>query len=226
MGGKRELTVPPEDGGENLADEQVTEHIWRCPDGMYRWYCELSMLKNPVILFTAWKVLGISFGVVYLFVLIVSAVSDSMYGWRGFFDLTWGFVLLTLAIAVIAVFAYLLVAWCYGWKYIVLFEMDDKIVRHIQVPRQFKKAQALTWLTILAGIAAKRPAVSGAGLLSMTRNTSTSEFKNVEWLVIRPRRNLIKVNQLLNRNQIYAEAEDFDFVREHIVAHCAKARVR
>ncbi len=226
MARKRELTVSPEDSGENLSGEQVTEHIWRCPDGMYRWYFELSMLKNPVILFTAWKVLGISFGVVYLFVLIASAVSDSMYGWKGFFDLTWGFILLTLVIGVIAIFAYLIVAWCYGWKYVVLFEMDDKIVRHIQVPRQFKKAQALAWLSILAGIAAQRPAVSGAGLLSMTRNTSTSEFKNVERIVIRPKRDLIKVNQIFNRNQIYAAPGDFEFVRDHIVARCGKARIR
>ena len=226
MSAKETVPVPAPTAGEDLAGQPVTEHIRRCPDGMYRWYYELSMLKNPIILFTTWKVLGISFGVVYLFVLIASAVSDSLFGWRGFLDLTWGFVLLTVVIGVIAVLAYLIVAACFGWRYVVLFEMDDKVVRHIQVPRQFKKAQALAWLTLLAGAAAGKPSVSGAGLLAATRNTSTSEYKNVAEIIARPKRGLIKVNQLLNHNQIYAAPEDFDFVRDHIVSHCPKAKVR
>ncbi len=226
MSGKRNLPAPKTDRGENLAGIQVTEHIWRCPDGVYRWYYELDMLKNPVILFTVWKVLGIAFGIVYLFVLLVSAVSDSLYGWSGFLSLTGGFALLALGFAVISVLAYLIVAGVYGWHYVVLFEMDEKRVRHIQVPRQFKKAEALSWLTLLAGIAANQPVTAAAGMMSMTRNSSTSEFQNVKKLVIRPRRNLIRVIQFPERNQIYAAPEDFEFVREHITARCTKARVR
>ena len=220
-------TVTAAADGETLpAGTRETERIRRCPDGSYRWYHELSMLKNPIILFTTWKVLGVCFGAVYLFVLISSAVSDSLFGWDGFLDITWIFVLLTLVIGAIAVLAYLVVAWCFGWKYVVLFEMDEQAVRHIQVPRQFKKAQALAWLTLLAGAAAKQPDAAGAGLLSMTRNSSTSEFKNVRRIIIRPRRGLIKLNQTLARNQVYAAPEDFEFVRAYIVSHCPKAKVR
>lgn len=206
--------------------EAVTAHILRCPDGVYRWYYELSMLKNPVILFTTWKVLGIAFGALWLFVLISSAVTDSLYGWDGFWNLTWVFILLTLAFGVLTVLAYLLVAACFGWRYVVLFEMDDAVVRHIQVPRQFKQAQAIAWLGLLAGLKTGMPAVAGAALLSATRNASISEFRSVARIVVRPRRNLIKVNQLFSRNQVYAAPEDFDFVRAHIVSHCAKAKVR
>ena len=223
---KSERTAPEMDGERNLPGEHATEHILRCPDGVYRWYYELPMLKNPVILFTTWKVLGISFGTVWLFIVIASAASDSLYGWRGFLDLTWGFILLTLALALISVLAYLAVAAAFGWRYVVLFEMDDEVVRHIQVPRQFKKAQALAWLTILAGAAANRPAAAASGLLAATRSTSTSEFKNVKRLVMRPKRNLIKVGQRLARNQVYAAPEDFEFVRAHLVAHCGKASVK
>ena len=205
---------------------QVTEHIRLCPDGVYRWYYELSMLKNPIILFTTWKLLGGSFGAVYLFVLISSVASDALYGWRGFLDLTWGFLLLTLAIAVIAVFAYLIVAWCCGWKYVVLFEMDEKAVRHIQVPRQFKKTQALAWLSVCAGLAANMPAAVSAGLQAAERNTSVSEFEHVKRIALRPRQNLIKINRLLARNQVYAAPEDYEFVRDYLTAHCPKARAR
>ena len=226
---KKEAPKPetmPATGAEKTAGEQVTEHIRRCPDGMYRWYYELSMLKNPVILFTTWKVLGISFAAVYLFVLISSAVSDALYGWRGFLDLTWIFLLVTLGLAVLSVLAYLLVAAAYGWRYVVLFEMDDKILRHIQVPRQFKKAQALTWLTMLAGAASKSPTTAAAGLLAATKNSSTSELANVRRIVLRPKRNLIKLKQTLEHNQVYAAPEDYEFVRAHLTARCGKASIR
>ncbi len=35
-----------------------------CPDGKYRWCYEVNMLKNPMILFTVFKVLAISFAIV------------------------------------------------------------------------------------------------------------------------------------------------------------------
>ena len=50
-------------------NDAVTERIRLCPDGVYRWFYSFSMLKNPAQLFTVWKVLGLSFGIVYLFVL-------------------------------------------------------------------------------------------------------------------------------------------------------------
>jgi len=36
--------------------------------------------------------------------------------------------------------------------------------------------------------------------------------------------NLIKVNQLLNKNRIYVPEEDFDFVYDFLCQHCTKAK--
>ena len=48
-----------------ISGEKVTENIRLCPDGKYRWIYEFSMLKNPAVLRTVFKVLGISAGAVY-----------------------------------------------------------------------------------------------------------------------------------------------------------------
>lgn len=40
------------------------------PDGKYRWVYEVPMLKNPTILIDVFKVLGISFGIVWLSIII------------------------------------------------------------------------------------------------------------------------------------------------------------
>ena len=225
MSEDRSVPAPSADMGENLAGVQVTEHIWRCPDGVYRWYYELPMLKNPTILYTVWAVLGISFGFVFLFVLIVSAIGGSLGGWTGFLKMTGGFLLLALGFVVISFAAYAVVAWTYAGRYVVLFEMDEKTVRHIQMPRQFKGAQALAWLTVLAGIAAGQPAAVGGGVLAMTKNSSVSEYEKVRRIALRPRRDLIRVDQRFERNQVYAAPEDYAFVREHIVSRCGKARI-
>jgi hypothetical protein len=102
--------------------------------------------------------------------------------------------------------------------------MDENEVKHIQLPRQFKKAQALGLLTALVGVASKRPTTAGAGLLSAARNSSTSEFRLVRSVKARRRLNVIKVNQLLNRNQVYVPDEDFDFVYDWIKSRCTNVK--
>ena len=223
---KRKPSYVKKDG--TILGEQVTEHIYLCGDGVYRWYYALPMLKNPVILFTVWKVLGLAFGIVYLFTLLLSLKDIIVYdGLAGFWDLTRPFLILFLVFLVIGVAAYLILAACYGWHYIVLFEMDEEKVVHIQTPRQFKKAQALAWLTVLAGLAGGRLTTVGSGMLAATKSTSTSEFHRVAHVIPRRRLNTIKVNQLLDRNQIYAEGEDFDFVLNYILERVPeKARPR
>ena len=125
---------------------------------------------------------------------------------------------------VIILLAYLLVAWMYGGKYIVHFTMDENCIVHEQEAAQSKRAQKLGLLTALVGIFAKRPSTIGAGMLAASRTTFTSDFPNVRR--IKPRRalKLIKVNKLLDRNQVYVPREDFDFVLDFIRRHCPKAK--
>lgn len=202
-----------------ITGEKVTENIYRCPDGVYRWVYELNMLRNPVILITVFKVFGISALAVCAFVLGVDLIEDGHITlpasgeWK---------VLLLLVLGLIAliVISYLILTAIYGWKYIVLFEMDEEKVVHIQMPKQYEKALALGWLTAMAGLAARSITTAGAGVLSAAKDTSTSRFKDVRKVKAYPRRHLIKVNERLEHNQVYAAKEDFAFVKDYIVSHC------
>ena len=200
-------------------DSRVTLY----PDGKYRWVYEVPMLKNPSILMDVYKVLGISFGLVWLFnVLIISCEDgltlDSLWG------ISSGFLVLMAVFLVIGYVAYVIVAWYYGWKYVVLFEMDEKEVKHLQMPLQVKKAKVLGALTAMAGAAAGRPGVVGLGLLASSHFSTTSILANVARLVPCRRMNLIKVNQTLNKNRVYVPDEDFDFVYDFLCQHCTKAK--
>lgn len=210
-------------GNEHREDLRGDSRVTLYPDGKYRWVYEVPMLKNPSTLIDVYKVLGISFGIVWLFNVVIIGCEEGMT-LSSLWGLTSGFLVLMAVFVVIGLVAYVIVAWFYGWKYVVLFEMDEKEVKHQQMPRQVKKAKVLGMLTALAGIAARRPGVVGSGILASTRFSSTSVLANVARLVPCRRMNLIKVNQLLNKNRVYVPDEDFDFVYDFLCRHCTKAK--
>lgn len=201
------------------ADSLVTLY----PDGKYRWVYEVPMLKNPSILIDVYKVLGISFGIVWLFNVLIISCEDGL-SLENLWGITSGFLILMGVFLIIGYIAYVIVAWCYGWKYVVLFTLDEKEVKHEQMPRQVKKAMLLGALTAMVGGAAGKPGVVGSGLLAASRTSTTSVLANVARLKPCRRHNLIKVNQLLNKNRVFVPDEDFDFVYDFLCQHCPRAK--
>lgn len=193
-----------------------------CEDGKYRWKYEMNMLTNPTIFLTVFKI--------FFYIILVGFVvfGTFLYAIHGDWEGLWGMakaMLIAMGIFLVLTFlGVLVVAIMYGGKYIVLFEMDEKEIAHIQEPRQFRKAQKMGAVTAMAGAAAGNFTAAGAGLLSATRNSSTSILANVRR--VKPRRwlHVIKVNQLLNKNQIYVPSEDFDFVYDFLKKHCLNAK--
>ena len=205
--------------------EYVTENIVKCEDGVYRWYYEFPMMKNPTILFTVYKVLGISFGAVYLLVAIMT-LADGYSDSSDFLKVTGVFAIIILAFAVIGFIAYAIVAAAYGGKYTVLFEMYNDRIIHIQTPRQFKKAEAAAWLTMFAGVVTGNIGRVGQGLLIATKQSSVSVYDRVKTVKVRKGRHTIFLNQTLEKNQIYADEADFEFVKNYILQRCTNAKIK
>lgn len=199
-----------------------------CQDGKYRWTYEFNMLKNPAIILVVYKIFGILLSIPFLINVIYLAKNGELQKewndrlWSGSNPKVWLVVMAFFVVLILI--SYLVVAWMYGGKYIVHFTLDEESVIHEQEPVQVQRARKLGLLTVLVGILAKRPSTVGAGMLAASRSTSTSVFDNVRR--IKPRRyiELIKVNQLLDRNQVYVPKEDFDFVLNFIRTHCPKAK--
>jgi len=144
--------------------------------------------------------------------------------WAGLLEMAKATLLVWAIFAGLTILGVLIVAINYKGKYVVLFEMDEKEIKHEQEPMQFKKAQKMGAVTAAVGGAGGNLTTAGAGLLSASHNASTSTFEHVRrvrairWL------RTIKVNQLLNHNQIYVPKEDFDFVYDFIKKHCVNAK--
>jgi hypothetical protein len=208
-----------------MQEEKRNNRITLYPDGKYRWVYEVSMMKNPSILIDVLKVLGISLGFAWLFTLLLSFFDDDL-SLEKLWNLTMVFLELMLVFAVIGIIAYTILAWSYGWKYVILFTMDKKEVVHQQMPRQVKKAQVLEALAALVGGATGNLGMVGTGVLAASRTTSTSTLVNVRKLIPVRWMNLIRVNQLLQKNRVYIPDEDFDFVYDFLCQNSPNAAYR
>ena len=208
-----------------MEGKQVTDHIWLCPDGKYRWVYEFSMLKNPVIFLTVLKVFGIAAAAVALFAFALDLFDDWQITVPDEDNLKILLIVVSVFIGIIFL-SYLILAGIYGWKYEVLFEMDDESVSHIQMPKQYKKAEAIGWITAMAGALSGSLSAAGAGLNATSGNVSVSDFSNVRRLVRWKRMHTIKVQSPFNKNQVYAETDaDYEFVWAFLKEHCPNARV-
>jgi hypothetical protein len=211
---------------EGIEGQKVTENIYLCPDGKYRWIYELNMIKNPVILLTIWKIFGILILLQIAITFILAVFDGDVPGFFTGYLFTPGVLIIPGIFFVLSVIAYVIVAFDYGWKYVVLFEMDENGVVHYQMPKQFEKAQGLSWLVTMAGAITGNFITMGAGVLASSKNCSSSEFTRVKKVVISRRFNVIKVNEVLEKNQVYADKADFDFVCDFITQRCPNAKIK
>ena len=218
-------TMEKENSVEEIAvsGQKATPNITLCTDGKYRWVYELSLFKNSTIFILIWKIFFFIFFGIFVFMFIVNLFEGNVDGEMLINMLKFSLYFL-IGMTVIVGISYLIYAAVMGGKYIVVFEMDDKGIKHIQHPKQAKKAEVIADIAILAGAATGKLSTMAAGMNARTE--METEFSAVRKVKSYPRRNLIKVNCFPEHNQVYAEKEDFDFVRKYIIEHCTNAKIR
>jgi len=196
--------------------------------GTYRWVYEYNLLTNPTILLTIVKVfLGIIAALIAFGIVIM--IPDLVEGYAGAEDVLGVFVSgggIALLFIVLTIVGYAIYALMNGGKYCVLFTMDDEGITHKQLPREFKKAQVVAGLNVLAGLVAGNLSQMGMGILAATHDTTVSTFSSVRSVKGSRALHVIKVNEPLAKNQVYVEPGDYDFVFGYIRDHCPNAEVR
>ncbi len=218
-----EKSAMKKDAAVNEKDvRNVTENIVHGPDGVYRWAYDLSLWRNPTILFTIWKVFGITFAIMAVIFFFIQIADDALNPVALGTELG---VILAVFIPLTLV-SYAIYALINGGKYCVLFEMNEKGVAHIQAPKQFKKARKAALLEFALGVASGNPTLMGQSAIVGNTQAATSVFSSVTCVKIKKNRNTIHLSQGLFKNQIYAEDADFDFVESFIRSHCDKSKIR
>lgn len=192
-------------------------------DGVYRWTAEMNLYTNPTVLIMVWKIFFFICLGIFVFDILIS-MGDTDFWWDGFLGQLKIMGIITAGMTVLCALGYLVYALMMGGKYIVLFEMDENGVSHTQTEAQAKKARKIGAATAAAGALAGRPSAAGAGLISASRASMRSEFEKVRSIKAYPRRGVIKVNMLLEKNQVYIRPEDYGFVLKYITDRCPNAK--
>ena len=202
-----------------------SKNITMCTDGKYRWVYELNLYKNPAIIKEVGR--GILISLVIVLALIFGF---EMIDGIGTFAEKLQYVaelagILFAIMLVITILGYLLYSYMMGGTYCALFEMDENGICNKAQEKHIKKAELISAITVIAGIASGRPGVVGTGMLASARTSMYTSFDSVKELEILPKQHLIRLNGTLDRNQVYAEEEDFAFVADFIRARCRNAKV-
>ena len=184
----------------------------------YRWLYQLRLFKNPVFFLLVFKIFFSIWLVISLFVLSLDLIEGlplkSLEGTL-LFMLLMGLILLLLLIV-----SYVLYGIIMGGQYTILFEMDEKGIAHIQVPKERKRVEILGLATFLVGLLAGNPTVMGTGLLSAHKQASYTKFSAVNKIRINRKRQQIKIRSSgLFHNQVFTHPDDFDFVLNFIRSH-------
>ena len=204
------------------AGRQMSPGVLMGEDGVMRWVYEMNMWKNPTLLITIWKVLLLATMVPALLMFFLT-LGD------GFGTALLVFLKIMAVVAAIVtglmVLAYPMVALINGNKYCVIFEMDDNGVKHIQMQKQFEKNQVFAMVVTLAGVMTGSVQTAAAGMLAGSKQSLRTSFKNVKTITVKEKRHVIYLNEKLTHNQVYANPDDFGFVREHILSCCKNAKM-
>ncbi|SFS36176.1 zinc-ribbon domain-containing protein [Succinivibrio dextrinosolvens] len=223
--GSKIETHKAEKGSNDKKYKQVSSNIYLCKDGFYRWIYELNMLKNPTILITLTKVFLLTVFIVFLMIFLIQ-LFDNGFDFDDFITLVLVHSAIFVGLMFIGVIAYFIVAWLHGFKYVVIFEMNDELINHIQAPHQFKKAQVLGAIATSVGIMTKNLSTIGLGQIVSSSQSLTSKFSSIRKIIINKKLHVIRLNHLLTRNHVYFENEDdFEFVMSFIKSHCSNASI-
>lgn len=196
----------------------VSKSIVKGTDSKFRWSYDFSLYRNPTILILLWKIFFFILLGMFLLMLILQMPQDGFQ--KAITGLAPVFGALLAGMFILVSFAYLLYAAIIGGKYSVIFEMDETGIKHIQLTRQFERAQLLSYLSMLAGISSGQVSAAAPGFNAAMKQSTYSKFQQVRTIVVDRRHEVIKLRTSdLVHNQVYVGQDDFDFVLSFIQSH-------
>ena len=170
------------------------------------------------------KVIGITLG--FVFAIIIIGLIFNGIDWDNLmFDL-WAFMWIGVGFTVLCILSYWIWAAINGGRYAALFVMDEESVTHEMMPKTMKRGQVIAAIGMLLGTVSNNTTLQANSLLAASVNAWKSDFKTVRRVIPKPRRHLIKVNELFTKNRIYVEnMEDYEFVLDFIYQRCPRLAV-
>ena len=200
---------------------EFTDRVKLCEDGVYRWYYDLDMRRNPYMLKVTLKVLGIIAAVMMAMTLLMPSPGMSRGKIAG---ITLGCI---AAAALLALGVYALMSLRRGGLYRYRYEMGPEGVRLLQEEGDLRRNRALGAAAAVAGTAAGKP--GGAVVAAITARAAGeggyTAYRSVRRVTLDRGRDCIFLRPLVGENCVYVRPEDFEFVKEYILSRLEEGAV-
>jgi hypothetical protein len=205
-------------GGQNLLDSAYCEHCGKKLNEELKtnkesnkkvnikWETYVPLYTNPVILNGLALAIGLPFGILILFLLIVSKgdifSSDVKYAF--------------LMIGLLFFFTFLLTMALYGGKYAPGFILDEKGVINYTQDKQRKRNNLINGLLVFFGLFGGNVTAAGIGYIAESRQVMKIKWKNVRDVKYDQKHNTIIIKggfaekmAIFCTEENYLEVEDF-----------------
>ena len=196
----------------------------RGDNGKYYWAYELDLWHNLCNFYTVLKYFGIAVVCLWVIEFLLLAFEGNLNE-GSITNMAKGMIVVSFIMMGLCVIAYPIYAAIMGGRYCVVFEMDEKGVRHTQMDKTADKAKVIGWLGVLGGLMSRNGVAVIQGYNAAQRNTLYSEFKSVKRVSAQRKYDLIRISQGLYQNQIFVDRETYDFVFGFISEHCKEAKI-
>lgn len=144
------------------------------------WAVSVPIFHSSMILGQMGIAIGIPFGLLCVFLLVVSGKEKRIYG------------LYALGIiGALFLLTYILIKVLYGGKYDVGFVLDNNGILCYTQPSQANKNRIMNTLTVVLGLLSGKAAVAGAGLLAGTKQTAFLRWSKVQKVRYYPQKHVI-----------------------------------
>ncbi|HYE68061.1 MAG TPA: hypothetical protein VEA58_05575 [Anaerovoracaceae bacterium] len=168
------------------------------------WKNKVPIFKNPVILKQLGIAIGIPFGLVAVVIGVTSGRSvDTLYA-LGLI----GTLLLATWVFINAV---------HGGKYEAEFFLDAEGVLCRTQSKQARKNRIINGLTVVAGLLSGKPAVAGAGLLAVERQSVYIRWNRITKIVYQPNHQTILLRGGLPEHiALFCTKENYDLAERFV----------
>ena len=196
-----------------LQGTYVTKHVLFCNDGTYRWIYELNLFRHPQVFFTIWKIFFFIFLAIFAITSVIDAIDWGRSLWESIAEAAPMYGYLMLGATGLTAIGYLIYAAVTGGKLDVFYEMNEQGIKQKQIPRRAGNPRVRAEAE--AGLRSDR-----ISSMAVTEYDTYTDFSRVKKGKIYPISRFIKLKEGLNPDRIYADKEDFDFIKDFIVEHC------
>ncbi len=199
----------------------------RSEGNAYNWIYKLDMAGNRSLFRLICRIMVIITAVPVGFVILL-VLKDILFGspdWTFIGEILLMLVGIIIVVALITQGCYYMLSKSYKGTYVMLFSMNDEGVTFTQTDDQQQINRWIGMFSSVASAASHSASFASGSFITAGSGRVTTRFVRVRKIQVCRSDNLINVSTLLTRNLVYADDEDFDFVKDYIISHCPKAQV-